>query len=91
MSGGSYDYLHIKETGELDQYVPELRRMAERLRELDEIGAAGEIDAHADRVEAFHEQMRQRHRRLEDVMKAVEWLDSGDWGPDKVHDACDEL
>jgi hypothetical protein len=91
MSGGSYQYLYRKNSGELNEYIPELRRMADRLREMNEVGAAAEIDAHADRVESFHTQMRQRHRRLRDLMKAVEWYDSCDWRPEKVHEACDDL
>lgn len=91
MSGGSYDYLYAKPPGDLHEYIPELERLADRLRDMEEYAAAEEVDAHATRIVEYHNQMKATHDRLSDVMKAVEWYDSGDWGRNSVHEACEDL
>lgn len=91
MSGGTYDRVCWKSAEDLRYQVENIRQIADRLRELDERGAAIEMDAHADRIEGYFDEIDDRHGRLSDVMKAVDWFDSGDWGPERVHEACDEL
>ena len=69
MSGGSYNYLCYQDAPE----PCELRRMAERLRELG-------YEEWAAQTEAMI--APEPSKQLRDVWHAVEWLDSCDYGPD---------
>lgn len=74
MSGGSYDYLCFKEPG--DSYNPsDAERMVRRLTEYGFLGAAEEVR----RVFLISPS-----KELQDLMQAVEWRDSNDWGDDQV-------
>lgn len=82
MSGSSYDYLFTKDLREVD--LDMLEAMAARLDELGYRDLASATRAAAVRVVAAMDWYESRRRNLQDVWKAVEWLDSGDWGPEQV-------
>lgn len=99
MSGGSYDYLCYKgELAHLNDYISELERMIDRLNSQplsyssEEIAAEEEyrklaaslLAEHLIKAKAMRTMFTIRHGKLTTLMKAVEWLDSGDWGPEDV-------
>ena len=88
MSGGSYDYLCHKFAEDWLSGVPEsAQRMADRLAELGYHDAAVETNTIIAVARAAAARMQAHLDRMEPVWKAVEWMDSGDWGPDKVAEA----
>lgn len=77
MSGGSLGYLYCKDfepDAGLFAYV------AQKLRKLGHEAAAQESDA----IAACIAEAVARRDRLADVLQAVEWYESGDWGKDDV-------
>jgi len=89
MSGGSYNYLadqiRALHLGWGSQCSPELHRlMRDRLLELaPESRAARDFAAATEALERAFADLD----RLYDVVHAVEWRDSGDWGPEDVEAA----
>lgn len=89
MSGGSWNYVHIKiESGEaveastvekmataVEKYGPEAWKVARRIRVAAEL-----LEAAATMLKA-----------TAPVFMAVEWHESGDWGPERVLEACREV
>lgn len=80
MSGGSYNYLFVRE---LCTDTEDIERMAARLRELGHADAA----EHTNQVVVSMNRARELQAQLAGVWQAVEWFDSCDWGPDDVTDA----
>ena len=78
MSGGSYNYLCFKET--TDIVSEELEAMATRLKEMGYI----EISKDTEEIASFFLTLNEKIERLRDVWHAVEWMDSGDWGPEQA-------
>lgn len=87
MSGGSYNYLFVKDGQELlgGDRDEELRQMADRLAGL---GYAQDAAAETEELICMINQARiridVRINRLRDVWHAVEWWDSGDGGEDRL-------
>lgn len=79
MSGGSLGYLYRKDF-EPDADV--FAYVAKELRELGHEAAAQESDA----IAACIAEAVARRDRLADVLRAVEWCESGDLGPEEVAD-----
>lgn len=90
MSGGSYDYLCVKEADDLFADASQLQRMADRLAGL---GWAEDVAKDTYDLLAIITTQRTRvdaaMRRLRDVFHAVEWWDSMDWSEDQVRQALD--
>lgn len=91
MSGGSYDYLYA--SSDLAGQRHSIRRMKERLDQLATNGmeAAAVAALRTRMVEAHLERADALARGLTEVWHAVEWLDSGDSGEDRVALACADL
>lgn len=89
MSGGSYNYLCFKDGEELFEYgrLHDLENMASRLIELGYEDAAKEVLHMKYTIQQSLVRVQVMKDRLEDVMKAVEWNDSGDSGIDRVEEA----
>lgn len=86
MSGGSYDYLCLKEpddfvSGRLDRL---LEAMANRLLELRYEDAAKATQEFLLTVQQCRFRLRAGIGNLAAVWRAVEWLDSNDWSEDAV-------
>lgn len=85
MSGGSYNYLCNATLSERDD---DLRRMYDRLRELEQKKAArrDESKAYGLAADATHRILAALDvpDALSAVWKAVEWRDSSDWGEDQM-------
>jgi hypothetical protein len=87
VSGGSYDYLFVKDVSQLMQYGPreDLTRMRDRLVALPYAqDAASETEELILIMQQFETRMKVRMDRLRGVWKAVEWRDSGDSDDDDV-------
>lgn len=90
MSGGSFDYLYLKEAGDFVNYgVDErlVREMADRLAELGYHDAAVETNDWMLEVKAVRARLEARLNRLQPIWKAIEWHTSGDSGPEAVESA----
>lgn len=88
MSGGSYDYLFVKELDELINNS-NLERMRDRLIELGISDAATDTERIMQAIEAFRE-VEPIRNRLESVWKAVEWVDSLAWSEEEIDKAVDK-
>lgn len=83
MSGGSYDYLFVRDADEIFSRSEELRKMADRLAALGYAqDAAQETEDLICIMRQYEVRANTRIRRLSGVWKAVEWWDSGDSGED---------
>jgi hypothetical protein len=87
MSGGSYDYLCFKEAHELLAHEGPIGRMADRLAKMGAADAARETEDLLLTLRQFQNRIQTRLDRLCPIWKAVEWVDSGDWGPDSIAEA----
>lgn len=89
MSGGSYEYLCYKSAEDMLQYGPrqELQRMVKRLIELGELDVAKEMEQFVLFLDGIEARIQARVERYHDVMHAVEWFDSGDYGDDSFKEA----
>lgn len=87
MSGGSYDYLcHATDVAELlNAKMGALQGMAERLASMGHAqDAAQETLGLLLDLRAIEVRSQVIIARLSPVWKAVEWVDSCDWGPDSI-------
>lgn len=83
MSGGSWDYFYLKDS---NLPVGAYAEMAKAVRD------AGFDDA-ADRIQRAAlalEEAQRIHRETADIMQAVEWRDSCDWGDDSIAKAVEK-
>lgn len=88
MSGGSYDYLHVRDSDEILNYERKLSEMIDRLAGL---GYAEDAAKESAELLLIMRQYSVRAsvimQRLSEVWHAVEWWDSGDSGEDDVKEA----
>lgn len=90
MSGGSFNYLSIKDSDELVEYVDELKRMKKALNDIGAHDAAGDVTiilTHCELIKRSEASMGNVMKRVSDVLQAVEWNQSGDWGKEKIDEA----
>lgn len=86
MSGGSFDYLYIKETHQVVEMRDDVERMQKELERLNHWDAARRT---AD-VLQYIQAIRNVQEDIADVWQAVEWCCSSDWGPDQVETAVEK-
>lgn len=82
MSGGSFNYLCYAEPEELFNKRADLKAMVEALSNLGYTDAAAETETITLILNHFEARMRARLERLTPVWKAMEWVQSGDSGPE---------
>lgn len=87
MSGGSFNYLCYAEPEELFHKRQDLRDMIEELSRLGYVDAAKETETINLVMNHFEARMRARMERLNEVWKSVEWVRSGDSGPERIENA----
>jgi len=84
MSGGSYDYLGLKDLDQVCCMEGQLRSMHAKLMSLGaEDAAAAETMMLINAINGSHALID----KLQGVWKSVEWMDSGDWGMENVQSA----
>ncbi|MGH0790932.1 hypothetical protein ACQVTU_25120 [Bacillus cereus] len=86
MSGGSHNYLCFKDEHDLFEYgrIDDLEEMASRLIDLGYEDAAKEVLHMKYTIQQSLVRVGVMKVRLDGVMKAVEWYDSGDSGIEAV-------
>jgi len=80
MSGGTYNYLCLLNASELFGNIDELDKMYERLVELGYINAANETK----NIIELYNSVNSKMGGLQQVWRAIEWLDSGDSGVEEI-------
>jgi hypothetical protein len=92
MSGGSYNYLcRAQDLEDINGKRATLREMADRLAGLGYAqDAAAETEELLVLLQQWEVRAQVRIKRLSEVWKAVEWLDSGDYGEGEVREALAE-
>ena len=92
MSGGSYKYMCFKSDDELFsyEYIQELEKMVDRLTESGYEDVAREAEELLLTIKQSKVRCNTMHDRLSDVFKAVEWLDSGDYGMQTFEESIKE-
>lgn len=92
MSGGSFDYACFH-AGDSDvfQYFEQFKAMERWLRENQRHDAADEVHAFILEVETAKRRLAKHGQRISDLLRAVEWTDSGDTSIEAVDIAYREL
>jgi len=85
MSGGSYNYLCMKELSDFfyHGFGEEWEWMLDRLENLSP-QAREEMESIQSSVREFEKKYEKRWNVLQPLLKAVEWKDSGDWGDEQL-------
>lgn len=94
MSGGSYEYLFLKDCpGDIFEfsYTENLEKMIIRLRDSGYEEIADEFQAYSDKRNKLAQEACDSHDRLAGIMKAVEWCDSGDQSEKDVVEAVEKF
>lgn len=91
MSGGSYDYLYSKDAQDIIYRIPDLIRMRDRLIQLDMKTGAEKVQKLILTVEKYTIEADARMDEMYELMRAVEWMDSGDSGLDSVQKAYEKF
>lgn len=91
MSGGSYDYLYCQETHKLFEpiYTSYLEDMYERCIELGYEDVSRDFQRLIQYIKSAYIRVDVLRGNLRDVMKAIEWYDSADYGEDTVKRVID--
>ena len=88
MSGGSYNYLYCKETGEffnLDS-INSLSDMADMLLKEGYEDVSRDVARLIEYIKSAWIRVDVLREQLSDVMRSVEWFDSGDFGRDTLRE-----
>jgi len=91
MSGGSFNYLLYEDPAGMLWRRHTVRDMAEYLgrgEPGDAAPAAAALTAYADLLDRAVDEITRVHTELYELMHAVEWKASGDWGPDQLLEFC---
>lgn len=90
MSGGSYNYLYSKDADALLTRTEDLTSMRDRLVELGAPDVAGVVGSIMTAGRRYRVETDAQLDRIQDVLRAVEWLDSNDWSESRVWDALEK-
>ncbi len=90
MSGGSYDYLYCKETEELFGKATDIDDMAATLIKMGHVDVAKDMIRLSEYIKSAHIRVDTLSEQLRPIMKAVEWYESCDIGPDGLQKAVDK-
>lgn len=88
MSGGSYDYLYCKQTYELFQLesISYLSEMADMLLKEGYEDVSRDVVRLIEYIKSAWIRVDVLREQLSDVMRSVEWFDSGDFGRDTLRE-----
>lgn len=89
MSGGSYNYLCFKDGEQLFEQgtLNDLKNIENRLNELGYTKIAGKVSDMNQIITESLEQVTTMKEELNDILKAVEWHDSLDYGIEEIEEA----
>lgn len=84
MSGGSFDYLYMADPQDMLVRSGDVKAQAEWARSHMRYDLAEELEKYALDLEMFRRMVETRHKRLEKLMFAIEWVASMDWSIDQL-------
>lgn len=90
MSGGSFDYLYLKDASEIMQHVIDVEDMSEICLKLGYIDIARDLTRLAEYSRSAYNRIEVLKDQLRDVMKAVEWYESKDIGEESLAKTIEE-
>lgn len=86
MSGGSLNYLYLKDAAELMNAVADLEAVeAELLSTFGAKDVAKDVRRLIEYINSANNRISVLAEQLSEVMHAIEWYDSGDYGRDSVN------
>ena len=94
MSGGAFNYLCWRLAhGLFEDYLLDLQEMATHVRDNPDYSekVSEIIDDYYQYACNEQTGIEARHEKLSDLMKAVEWCASADWGPEEANKIAEEL
>lgn len=92
MSGGSFDYVCYDMEDPEWAYRAKLKLEAMKTHcETRHPEAVPYIDDMLQFIHAFNEEYLKKGSRIADLLKSIEWYQSGDWGSEAVEDALKTL
>lgn len=91
MSGGSFDYVCLKEAQNIFEYKKQLKEMVNYLRESKKNDVADEVDRLSIDIEMFERMISLRLKRMHKILRAVEWWASGDYGEKQVDEIWEKF
>lgn len=89
MSGGSWDYMYCWDIEKFLNNTHNVHLMAKRVTELGFLDAAKAIEDFAVSLDHARITLEVRHKRIQEIMRTVEWEDSNDGYPGQVKDAVE--
>lgn len=86
MSGGSYNYLYLKDAAELMNHLAELYDMADELSRLGYVPEAQDMMRLYEYVKSASIRIGVLQEQLKDIMHDVEWYQSCDIGEETLRE-----
>lgn len=90
MSGGSLNYLYIKEPGDLFNHHDDLQQVEGFLLALGYKDIAKDVRRLIEYIQSAENRIGVLHEQLKNVFHAVEWAMSGDYGRDTLYKELDK-
>ena len=91
MSGGSYNYLHIKlQDDDWTNAILDLIDMESRLRAANYIEPANRIKKFIDAWNMYNKLLQIRANDIIELARVVEWVDSGDFNIETLDNWCEQ-
>lgn len=90
MNGGSYDYLYCKDPEELLVKANDIDDMAATLIKMGHLDVAKDMTRLAEYIRSAYIRIDTLSKQLKPIMKAVEWYESCDIGPEGLQKAVDK-
>ena len=90
MSGGSFDYLYLKEAPEIMQHVIDVEDMRDICLKLGYIDIARDLTRLAEYSRSAYIRIEVLKNQLRGVMRAVEWYESNDIGEESLAEAIEK-
>lgn len=93
MSGGSYNYacFAADDLQEALGHIDDFNAIAERLERTGHREAANAVRSYISRLDDFEKETNRIGAEIMPILKAVEWVDSGDWTEESVDQYATEL
>lgn len=91
MSGGHFNYVCFEAEENPFKALPDLRNMETCLRSHNKQLAADEVLKYILMIETAQHRLEVAHKHFNNLLFAVEWWASGDWGEEDVDRAYDEM
>lgn len=93
MSGGTFNYVcfSAESASEIFSKLDDLKALEQYCRELNNHDAADEILPYIEWLETIQRRVAVKGKRLANLLRAVEWVASGDSSPGAIDIALEQL